>query len=416
MRYQIYFLVIFLVSTLIFLVPYIHANDGAGYYSQTRSLVVDHDLDLKNEHDYFEQSFNVNSIQEDNLTGLWYSQYPIGVGLLQLPFVGLVHLFVHGDGYSMGYIYASCLSAVVFGFLGLWICFIFCRRYFDEKTSFVAVLVYWLSSNLFYYMFLESSLSHAYSFFATSLFIYYFFTMDRSDMIEYYGLGLISALMVMVRYQDGIFLLIPIYFFIKDYFTKNYIFTSMVRNNFQYFISFLMGMSPQLMILLYQHKSLSTHYQYVYNFWQSFTHFFLVLFSNNHGLFLWTPIALIGILSLFYGIKSKERDMIISLLIVFVASVFFIAGLRDWHSAQAFGCRYLLNCGLLVIFGLCYFINHSVVKMGNRFAIAFLLVGLVCWNFLLIFEYGMRLIPSAGPVNFLAILPNLWNYLINFIN
>lgn len=415
MSFEKFFFFTFLISTAIFLVPWIHANDGAGYYSLTRSVVVDNDLNLKNEHDYFEESFKVNSIQEDERTGLWYSQYPIGVSLLQLPFVWFIHIFSKGDGYSLDYIYAACLSAVIFGFFGMVLCFKFCKKYFDEKIAFISVMVFWLSSNLFYYMFLESSLSHAYSFFAVSLFLYFFFTMNKEKLLNWVWLGLISALVVMVRYQDGIIFIIPFIFFLKDLILFPKSIFSDLQEWLVYECSFFIGMSLQLFTLLYYHGNFSLHYQSSYNFFQSFTHFFMVLFSTNHGVFLWTPIFLIGFLGLFYGIKNWEtKEIVIYFLIVFCLSTFFIAGLRDWSGAQGFGHRMFLNMGFIIVFGLC-FVLRKVMELENHKILCWIMVLIVLWNFFMMFCYGMRIIPSEGSVNFLKIIPNIWNYIINIV-
>jgi hypothetical protein len=80
-------------------------GDGIWYYMYTRSLVIDHDINFANEHEYFYSKDPLKKeigIMRVTKTGLISNKYSIGPGILWMPFFIIAHAI-----------------SVVFNYLGL---------------------------------------------------------------------------------------------------------------------------------------------------------------------------------------------------------------------------------------------------------------------------------------------------------
>ena len=114
----------FLVLTLVCLTPWINGKDGNGYYALTHSVVINKDLDLREEATYLVEEKGNNVVKEDVFTQKFYTQYTIGTAIFQTPFFILGHVISlitnhTTDGWSIIYIYMVCLGSALCGFLGI---------------------------------------------------------------------------------------------------------------------------------------------------------------------------------------------------------------------------------------------------------------------------------------------------------
>ena len=79
---------IYILSVCFVLTPRINANDSIGYYSMSRSLVIDFDVDLENEYNYYKDNgYTFRALKQDENTDKYYSQYPLGVSILPLIYI-----------------------------------------------------------------------------------------------------------------------------------------------------------------------------------------------------------------------------------------------------------------------------------------------------------------------------------------
>lgn len=417
-------ILLFVILTPIFLVPWIHGNDGAGYYSYVRSAFIDKDIDLKNEKEHFQQRFSVNSILEDKSTGVYYSQYPIGTSLLWMPFFGTGHLIAlasgTADGYSFPYVFMINFGSAMLAMLGLLMAYSLCASFFSKKIALISTIAFWLSSNVFYYMFFEASMSHACSLFAVSLFVFYWFKKHKeATFLNWIVFGALSALMVMVRYQDGLFMAVPLIYSLYNYyvFVKEKRFRSVFAlflKNTVYLISLIAFLIPQMLVLKYQHGSYFSalsNYQTSISLWNVFQNLFNVLFSTNHGLFLWTPIifvAFIGmIIFVFRSFKASKNQGVLALafIIAFLLQLFFVASTKEWNGAQSFGHRMFVSCTILFIPGLCLVFEQIERKVGMKTLLVISAL-FTAWNFSLMAQYGLKMIPSETAVSFKEVFKN----------
>src|SRR6478672_4593061 len=123
--------VLFLVS-LPFITPRVAASDEIEYFSYLPSLVFDHDLNFRNQYQYFcdrdpncvSPTFHRTFLDLKTPTGLQINFGPLGTAILWLPFYLVAHLIAlvgqnfnpafAANGVSTPYIYAICIGSVFY--------------------------------------------------------------------------------------------------------------------------------------------------------------------------------------------------------------------------------------------------------------------------------------------------------------
>ena len=380
--------IFFLILSSLFLTPFIHGKDGHGYYVLTRSFVIDGDLDLENENNYLLKQKDLNVIKFNEKTEKYYVQYMLGTSILQIPFFIIGHGYAYMTGYETNgwtfpYIVFVNLGSALYGFIGILLMYSLLKKYFKKNIALLSVMSLWLASNLFYYMYFESSLSHSISFFTVSLFLWCYFNIEKNV----YVLGVCSALMVLVRPQNIIFLSLFLFDLKKDR-IKGYIRTGQI---------FLICIVPQILLLIYNHNSLRAPYNGT--FVMSFN-YLKVLFSQQHGLFLWTPILFLGFVGLFYLKKYKYR-----FITIFLLNLLIVGSWSYWYGGQSFSNRLFVNVIPILMFGGCALLERLNKKIDFGYLL-FICSLFILWNLGLIIQYGSRMISSEALVPITDIIYN----------
>jgi hypothetical protein len=127
-------------------------------------------------------------------------------------------------------------------------------------------------------------------------------------------------------------------------------------------------------------------------------HFAEVLFSPSHGLFFWTPLALLATVGLVAlaarGARSPFRDeaawITVCLLTIFVAQIYVAGSVESWTVAGAFGQRRFVAVTPILVFGLAAL--WHVARMGTQRGVVTILAALcIWWNLGLIAQFGAGL-------------------------
>ncbi len=136
----------------------------------------------------------------------------MGLALLWTPFFALAHLaasagLAQATGYSTPYAAGIFLAALFYLFFGLWFLRKLLLEFFsDTVTSLVMGLVL-LATNLMYYVVSEPGMSHVYSFFLFSLFLWLVHCWwDKPAWKTSFFLGLTAGLIVLVRPANAVIL------------------------------------------------------------------------------------------------------------------------------------------------------------------------------------------------------------------
>ena len=82
-------------------------------------------------------------------------------------------LEMEDPGYNPAYYHTVLFAAIFYVFIGLYYLYKSLRRFFTREASLLTALMAFLATNLFFYTVMQPGVSHAYSFFLLSLYIYF---------------------------------------------------------------------------------------------------------------------------------------------------------------------------------------------------------------------------------------------------
>ena len=473
-RRQWIFLCCLFVLSLPAVTPRIYSSDEIQYFAYLRSIWFDGDLSFDNEYQYFydhgisrSAGFHETFLERTTETGRRINFGTIGCAILWAPFyaVGDVVTRASGapaDGFSKPYLAAIAVGSAFYGFLALVLAILCARRL--ELNGFRAALAIWLGTSLLLYMYIAPPFSHACSAFGVALFTYAWLrvrdTWSTRGMI---ALGAAAALMAMIREQDAFFVAGPALDFLMSEGREGWrlvlngevmaagartLELRKLKKVLAAAAGFAIAFAPQAATYVVLNGRLGPHASVGHKMNWVGAHSLQVLFSPEHGLFVWTPLALISIAGLFYlarpandadsgDIEIQERVwtrgasdrplmrsaryrysrnyQVASSLLVMVALQVYVGGsVESWTVAGAFGQRRFIALTCAMVIG--YAALDAAARTwsrGARTGLAAITVLLVYWNLALVAEFSIglmdrqRLEPAKNAYDAFVTLPRL---------
>lgn len=375
-------------------------SDGRSYFSILRSSVFDQDFDFTNE--YQAVGFEPKPLTG---TGLPENPFAMGTALLWLPFYLVAHLisiFLHAvglpvslDGYGILYESSAAVGTVFFGTWGLWLTYCVAKRLFDAEVALFAVIFMWGATPLVHYMLAESTMSHALSFFALALFLYVWYP-PRAERTwtDWLKLGLSTGLVMLVRWQDGIVVFIPMVELVWWLMKKEITVKTAVIHALVFLSAAILVFSPQFFMWNTLYGSPLTLPQ-----GSNFIDWFhpkplLTLFSNRHGLISWHPLFLLALFGLI-PLWKKDKTLTIVVLLFFVGQLYINSAVVRWWADHAFGGRRFTGLAAFFALPLAALLSWLRSRMIiYRVAVGFFLF-LIVWNGLLMVQFTFEFISRS---------------------
>ncbi len=430
--FERYLILIYLALLLVWH-PWIN-SDGISYYAQVRSFFIDHDLQYANEFAHYRSVFEkkneiiLNQLggisqyhpasveesifspaEEKTLTGHTPNRVSIGPAILWAPFflaghilASLVDTFFQtefADGYSLFYVIPVTWGTTIYGLLGLIFTFRLCRYFFSSKTALLAIIALWFATPLIYYMYLVPSMAHTLAFFTIALFIYFWWKWrTKYSAPRLFLLGLMAGLVVLVRWQNLFIIGLPLVDMGINR-TENH-----VKKIIFLLSGFGIGCLPQIIIwkIIYGTFVLIPIGKETMN-WTS-PRILSVLFSSQHGFFLWNPIYLFCITGLFFLVK-KQKLLTGFSLVFFLLEVYINSVPTNWYCGSSFGYRRLLDLLPFYALGLGYWVDKNTHQKAD-FAWILLFTLLSLWNMGFMVQFALGKISHTDPVNFYEVTMN----------
>ncbi len=432
------------------------SGDGIYYFAYLRSLFIDHDLNFFNELTHFAgQNIFVAKYLAGGVhtaTGLAHNLYSIGPAILWAPFYAVAHLFALAggqiDGYSHRELLAPSLATSFYGLLGLGLSYSFIKKIFTRTSAAAAVLSIWLGTNLIYYLTFDASLAHGLGFFSVALLLWFWQkwqgkVLTNKNWWRWFLLGLLVGLAGLVRWQllavgavlPGLDLLWRIikYLYYRKYKLTRANLIKLVLVSFGAVLAFL----PQMFA-----------WRVLFGHWLTIPqgrgfvslaspHFWQVLFSARHGLFVWSPLvalALIGLLLLGLARRGpgtlrrgteglghhfkpqrhkqdggrlagkKKRRLSLWFFAIFLVQTYVNGAALEWWGGDAFGPRRFTDISLIFMFGLALLFWWAKKRVSRRVLVAGFVVILMLGNFLLLQAYRLGLLSLNGPLEWSQLL------------
>ncbi len=419
-------------------------SDGLAYFFHARSLVLDANSDITNEFDEFDRRYPkgqpssavMDSIRRNvtrNDQGLIVSPWPIGMGMVAMPFYAagyLVESLTAGfqnrkpDSYGLIPQYFFALSSLIFGWLGFWSTYLCCRKISDRSRSYLATFAVVFGSPAVFYIFVNPSMAHAVSFGICAVFILNWLSQWlRGPSVRVMAiLGFLLGLLIAIRLQNAIFGSLLATLVIRQIPYSGWISASKLAlagiATCALPLSALalhsLAYSASHGSLAIQQNGIAVIGNYPIHLMSPF--FWDVLFACRHGAFNWAPVLAIGTLGIICCVP--RRLWIVPLLIVLVLNVYLIGGIGivdpsgkiptfdtsnwndHWKGGASFGMRYLTEVTPIFAIGLAGLLNLFFRGMFTKICWHLVLIGMIVWNGLLVLAYGLNTISRTHCVTY----------------
>lgn len=416
-RRGVLWLVVAFVLSLPAVTPRIYASDEVQYFAYLRSLWFDGDVSFENEYRWFydagiarSQNFHETFLERTTETGRRINFATLGCAILWAPFYGVADLAVRGglvdaaaDGYSPPYIRAVAYASALYGVLALLLGIAATTRIaaawpaIADRATLAAALV-WIGTPLLFYMYVAPPMSHATSAFAVALFIVIWLRVRATWSPGGLALlGVAAALMAMVREQDAFFVVGPAVDFVRTQLTTR---DAAWGRRWGHAVvgaaAAALAFLPQALAYLALNGRIGPSRLVARKMTWTAPHALDVLASPSHGLFWWTPLALLALAGLVVVWRRLPRDhrVIAGGLGLMAALQVYVAGsVESWTVAGAFGQRRFVALTAVLVVGLAAVLAEVTRRRAARIGLAAALALACWWNVALAAQFG------AGMMN-----------------
>lgn len=391
-------------------------GDGYGYYAYTRSLLYDGDFDFANELAQYDELYGRQTLESWRTPlGSAGNPFAIGPSLLWAPFVllgylgsllGSYHDTFALPGYSLPFQVALAYGTWIYAGVGVYLIFASVRSLFSARSAYIATLAGVFVSPLLYYLIYEPSMSHGLTVFTTGLLLHFSTRVVlhpkhllRDPVLAGIVFGLISGLLFLVRWQDVLFALIPLWLLAlyTPLFHKLHAREQKIQFVLTALVVGVLTIAPQLVLwnTLYGSPLYVPQGAGFFDFTNP--HVYEFLFSGFHGLFAVHPLLLLGAGGLF-AVHHRYKLLASVLGVLLILTVLFNASLSDWYGGSSFGARRMVSALFIFVVGFAALLTRLNKKRILRsILIALFVVGGV-WNLLLMMTYATGDLPLEKPV------------------
>ena len=403
----------------------IYASDEVQYVAFLRSLWFDGDVSFDNEYRQFyangttrDPMFAATFIEPATETGLRRNFGTIGSALLWAPFYAAADAGVRvaramgasvaADGYSAPYISAVCLGSAVYGLLALLLAWCAARRVLEAAGfpagphATIACAAVGLGTPLLFYMYVAPGFAHATSAFAAAAFVLAWVVVrDRWSVSGLIVLGALAGLMAMVREQDAFIIVGP---------AVDLAWSVLRDRRLRAAGAALAGAAAAALVYLPQAAAylaingrLGPSRLVSRKMTWTSPHAASVLFSPEHGLVFWTPLALLAAAGLVLMVArpggapgsaprppgAREASLRIGagLVAIVLLQVYVAGSVESWTVAGAFGQRRFVAMTAPLAIGLAV-LGARLRRPGWRAAAAAMVGLCVWWNLGLMVQFG----------------------------
>jgi hypothetical protein len=407
--------------------PFIQGADDTHYYIWLRSMVVDGDLDFRNDFEMTpfldEHSREMALTQPLTETGLVPNKFPVGWAVITLPFFLITHLVLQISGaqvtgFEPVFQIVVWIQQMSLAGLGFWVLRRLMLRWFESQIVWLAILSGWVISMLVYYQTARVSMVHNAVFVLGVIVCWLSFLIKdvltsskRCSAATLLGMavltGFAAGLMVICRPSAMVYLVFPLFILlgamVRVLLSRPMLTIWTVSGGV---LGVAIGILPQLLAwkVLYGHWIYYSYEGEGFN-WGA-PQILASLFSDNHGLFNWHPGLWIGLTGL----------CVASILRRFPAAWMLSVGLivwtnSSWHMVDfgsAFGGRAYEFLVVFAIFGHGFLLDWLENRPGWRHGLLSSFVVLALWNIAFLYAFMQGYVARQDPVTWNERISGIW--------
>ncbi len=363
-------------------------GDGIYYWSYVRSIYIDHDLALNDEishhYDHLHNNMNVtNLIPKEDVERIALEYHlPFGVSLGWLPFFAIgdgiariahfLNKTVVLNGYSDIYQISVGIGNILYMLGGLYAVYLLLKKYFSEKVAVITTALLFFTTDLFYYGSWDVINSHPFSFFLSSILVYFFFCKFTYKWNQWILLGALIGGLILTRTQEVVFGIFLLGALLKYWLTDKEVIFKKLQNLIIFgllgFLGVVLITFPQLLLLQYVYHGLFNSPYVLQGSFHFLTPQLLgVLINSKTGLLFTSPSVVVGVIGLILLAKQKKYIGVTGLAL-FLLEYYVIASWLFWDQAASYGIRMLIATLPIVALGLGYVIKNTAKRFSYKLA------------------------------------------------
>ncbi len=365
--------------------------DVFGYYLYLPAQFIYHDPYLLHQdwlHQIVAEYQSTATLYQINLhpeTNNWIIKYSMGMSILYAPFFFIAHWLAPIFGYKQdGFssIYGVVIESGMFllSILGLNYLLKILYAYFESKIAILTFILIVFATNYVQLTVQYSLLTHVPLFSLYAILIY--FTIQWNNNKQWRHLFLIAlscGIITIIRPNEIICVLIPLLWNINKSNNFKDKLNCLFASKGKLFAAVLLFLIPLCLQMWYWKKGTNQWLYYSYqnpgegfDFLSPYTRSFL--FSFRKGWFVYTPLAMIALLSLVI-VYRKNKSIFWVILIPTVFSIYVVSSWSCWwYAGGSYSQRGILSIYPLLAISLGYGISFSFSKLKN---IIFIPLGLL---------------------------------------
>ncbi len=368
-------------------------SDAKGYYQYLPEFFINGDLTIL-----------PLSIKLEN--GNHLSFFQMGVAILEMPFFFLGHLITlllgtDASGYTDIYAFSVLGGTIIYVCIG--ICFLqkTLELRWNRMVAISTLCCIFFGTNLYFYTCRAGTMSHAYSFFLFSLFIYFSIQYHRSPSIKSAAvIGVLAGLVLLIKPNNLIISLFFIFYGLsswRDIKERFWFFLWRFQDVLSVLIIITLCVLPQL---AYWHLVSGKWIIFAYGmrddnefFWKT-PKLIQVLVHPQNGWLLYSPIIVFALYSLVRGaIKNTPNYRLI--LAIWVIAWYVFSSWWCWWFGSAFGHRAFVEYLPLMAIPLAEFIDQlKTKKKWWRYSLVIVILLFIYMSLKMTFIYSS---PWDGP-------------------
>lgn len=370
--------------------PFTIAWDVYGYYLYLPATFIYHDLPLRNENKWLEET-NSKYYMTPNFyqahkqeNGNQVIIFPMGWAIAYSPAFFCAHVYAKlsgypADGFSPPYQWALYFMSLLYMIIGVFLLRKILLHFFNDKLSAITLALIVVGTNYFFQAGIDPTMPHNMLFTLNCAIIWFTIKFYEQLKIKHaVTLGLLLGWAILCRPTEILWALLPLLWGVynKETIKAKIIF---IKTNFKLiFILVLTILITGFIQMIYWKYVTGNWFSYNRGEKLSFTDPYTLqfLFSYKKGWLLYTPMIIFAIIG-FYNLYKNKRELFFPFLLFCLLNVYILSCWEAWWYGETFSQRPVVEMYGLMALPLGYFVFDLMRKKFLKRIFVFSVLSLV---------------------------------------